>query len=417
MPDIQKRIQQGLSDRPVLLAMGLSLGTIIGTSLVRFSYALFVPAMREDLGWSYLISGAMNTAHAAGYLVGALSLSVVIKRFSSWGSFVAGGVLSSVFLGMCAWVTDAFGIGVLRFLSGFTSASVFAGGTVLIAQLAALHPRHSGTLLGIYYAGGGLGMVLCAALVPWSMYIGEQAQWPHAWQVGWLAVGVSGLLLTLLMWQPAKAVPAPQHRISAADITAVSSYFFILAGYFCFGMGYIGYMTFVITLLRELHWFAWQTGLFYAAMGMCGMFSVQLWSGALDKYQGGQCLAQVNSLLALACVIPATLALSGTAIHGWYTLAIYASGMLFGGCFATAVASTTAFIKHNLPSTQWVSVITVFTSVFAVGQVFGPSLTGWISDHAGGLPGGLLFSAVVLLSGALLAWRQTPLRDAGKIQA
>jgi len=417
MPDIQKRIQQGLSDRPVLLAMGLSLGTIIGTSLVRFSYALFVPAMRADLGWSYLLTGAMNTAHAAGYLVGAISLSLVIKRFSSWGSFVAGGVLSSVFLGMCAWVTDASWIGVLRFLSGFTSASVFAGGTVLIAQLAALHPRRSGTLLGIYYAGGGLGMVLCAALVPWSVYVGEQAQWPHAWQMGWLAVGVTGLLLTLLMWQPAKAVPAPQHRSNAADITAVSSYFFILAGYFCFGMGYIGYMTFVITLLRELHWFAWQTGLFYAAMGMCGMFSVQLWSGALDKYQGGQCLAQVNSLLALACVIPATLALSGTAIHGWYTLAIYASGMLFGGCFATAVASTTAFIKHNLPSTQWVSVITVFTSVFAVGQVFGPSLTGWISDHAGGLPGGLLFSAVVLLSGALLAWRQTPLRDAGKIQA
>ena len=188
---------------------------------------------------------------------------------------------------------------------------------------------------------------MCAALVPWSVYVGERAQWPHAWQMGWLAVGITGLLLTLLMWQPAKAVPEPQHRSSAADITAVSSYFFILAAYFCFGMGYIGYMTFVITLLRELHWFAWQTGLFYAAMGMCGMFSVQLWSGALDKYQGGQCLAQVNSLLALACVIPATLALSGTPIHGWYTFAIYASGMLFGGCFATAVASTTAFIKHN----------------------------------------------------------------------
>ena len=176
MTDIQKRIQQWLMHRPLLLAMGLSLGTIIGTSLVRFSYALFVPAMRADLGWSYLLSGAMNTAHAAGYLIGAISLSMVIKRFSSWGSFVAGGVLSSVFLGLCAWVTDASWIGLLRFLSGFTSASVFAGGTVLIAQLAAQHPARSGTLLGIYYAGGGLGMVLCAVLVPWSMYIGEQAR-------------------------------------------------------------------------------------------------------------------------------------------------------------------------------------------------------------------------------------------------
>jgi MFS family permease len=100
---------------------------------------------------------------------------------------------------------------------------------------------------------------------------------------------------------------------------------------------------------------------------------------------------------------------------GWSTLAVFASGMLFGGSFATAVASTTAFIRHNLPRTQWVSVITVFTSVFAVGQVFGPSLTGWISDHFAGLPGGLLFSACVLFAGALMAWQQVSLTEQGKI--
>ena len=110
--DLQTRAQRWLSARPVLLAMGLSMGTIIGTSLVRFSYALFVPAMRADLGWSYLLLGAMNTAHAVGYLLGALSLSMVIRRFSSWGSFIAGGILSSVFLGLCALVTDASLIGL-----------------------------------------------------------------------------------------------------------------------------------------------------------------------------------------------------------------------------------------------------------------------------------------------------------------
>ena len=415
----QHRVQTWLSAHPVLLAMGLSLGTIIGTSLVRFSYALFVPAMKADLGWSYLLLGAMNTAHAAGYLCGALSLALVIRRFSSWGSFVAGGVLSSLFLGACGWVTDAFFIALLRFLSGFTSASVFAGGTVLIAQLAAQHPKRSGLLLGIYYAGGGLGMVLCAAAVPATLLWGERWSWPHPWQLGWMVVGGVGLLMTLMMWQPAKAVPAAQARTGPADRTAIRRYAFVLAGYFCFGMGYIGYMTFVISLLRDMAWPTWQTGLFYAAMGACGMFGVQLWSAALDRFKAGQCLALVNSLLATACLVPACVALFGE--HGasqlWEVVAVYGSGMLFGGCFATAVASTTAFIKHNLPPTQWVSVITVFTSVFAVGQVFGPSLTGWISDHFYGLPGGLLFSACVLFCGALLAWRQNSLIEQGKISA
>lgn len=413
----QQRVQAWLVLHPVLLAMGLSMGTIIGTSLVRFSYALFVPAMKADLGWTYLLLGAMNTAHAAGYLCGALSLAVVIRRFSSWGSFVAGGVLSSVFLGACGWVTDASLIALLRFLSGFTSASVFAGGTVLIAQLAAQHPQRSGLLLGIYYAGGGLGMVLCAAGVPATLYLGNQWLWPHPWQLGWIGVGVMGLLMTMLMWQPAKSVPAAHQPLSSDDVTSIKKYFFVLVGYFCFGMGYIGYMTFVISLLREMAWPNWQTGLFYAAIGLSSMFSVQIWSAALDRFKAGECLAIVNTLLAVACLVPAGIAVveKGFFHPGWSTLAVFASGMLFGGSFATAVASTTAFIRHNLPRTQWVSVITVFTSVFAVGQVFGPSLTGWISDHFAGLPGGLLFSACVLFAGALMAWQQASLTEQGKI--
>lgn len=408
----RERAANGLLARPVLLAMGLSFGTIIGTSLVRFSYALFVPAMRADLGWSYLLLGAMNTAHATGYLVGALTLSMVIRRFSSWVSFVAGGVLSSVFLGACGFFTDAWVVGLLRFLSGFTSASVFAGGTVLIAQLAALHVPRSGLLLGIYYAGGGLGMVLCAGLVPWTIALGESYAWVHPWQMGWLAVGLIGLVMTLLMWLPAHALPPAPAQASSSDHTQWQSYGYMLAGYFCFGMGYIGYMTFVISLLRELHWQAWQTSSFYAVMGVCGMFSVQAWSGMLDKFKAGQCLAVVNSLLAVACLIPAWLAMSERNLYGlaFEMVAIFLSGAVFGGSFATAVASTTAFIRHNLPATQWVTVITVFTSVFAIGQVFGPSLTGWISDHAGGLSGGLLFSSLTLCMGAWLASRQRSLR-------
>jgi MFS family permease len=87
---------------------------------------------------------------------------------------------------------------------------------------------------------------------------------------------------------------------------------------------------------------------------------------------------------------------------------LYISGAIFGACLATAVASTTAFIKHNLPQTQWVAAITVFTSIFATGQILGPALTGWISDNAGGLATGFIVSAAILFAGAWLAWLQKP---------
>ena len=76
---------------------------------------------------------------------------------------------------------------------------------------------------------------------------------------------------------------------------------------------------------------------------------------------------------------------------------------------AACVASTTALVRHNLAPDAWVSGISAFTIVFAVGQVLGPVLVGWISDGPGGLQRGFLASALALWLGALLASRQKAL--------
>ena len=88
---------------------------------------------------------------------------------------------------------------------------------------------------------------------------------------------------------------------------------------------------------------------------------------------------------------------------------VLASGLLFGGVFLSVVASTTAMVKHNLPPSQWARGIGLFTSLFAVGQVIGPAITGLISDSKAGLAGGLMFSGAALLLGALIAIRQRAL--------
>ena len=80
------------------------------------------------------------------------------------------------------------------------------------------------------------------------------------------------------------------------------------------------------------------------------------------------------------------------------------------------VASTTAFVRHNLPADQWAAGISAFTIVFAVGQIVGPTVVGWIGDGPGGLERGLLFSALALWLGSAAAWLQRPLvRDNGAI--
>jgi MFS family permease len=88
---------------------------------------------------------------------------------------------------------------------------------------------------------------------------------------------------------------------------------------------------------------------------------------------------------------------------------IFISGIVFGAVFLSAVASTTAFVKHNMPEQQWVGGITVFTSIFAAGQIIGPTVTGWISDGQGGLAQGLILSGCALLLGGLIALKQKSL--------
>jgi predicted MFS family arabinose efflux permease len=167
-------------------------------------------------------------------------------------------------------------------------------------------------------------------------------------------------------------------------------------------MGYIGYMTFVIALLREQGASTGFVTLFYALLGIACLASSRLWAGLLDRYRGGQPQALLNGLLGVATLLPV---LSPSA-----PLAL-ASGVLFGGVFLSAVASTTALVRHNLPPARWAQGISLFTIVFAFGQIVGPTVTGWISDGPGGLARGLVASAIALWLAAVLASRQHALEE------
>jgi predicted MFS family arabinose efflux permease len=174
-----------------------------------------------------------------------------------------------------------------------------------------------------------------------------------------------------------------------------------LGAYLLFGLGYIGYMTFVITLLREQGLSGSVIVAFYCLLGVGVMASSWLWAGLLQRCRGGMGLALLNALLALATVLP---------VLSTNIAAIFASGALFGGVFLSVVASTTALLRHNLAPPAWPAGIAAFTAVFAAGQIAGPALVGRVADAAGGLERGLGVSAVVLGMAAALALLQRPLR-------
>jgi predicted MFS family arabinose efflux permease len=315
--------------------------------------------------------------------------------------------LAAVFMALSGFVTEPVALLVQRLLAGWASALVFVTGGLLAAGLAQRRPQQGGWLIGLYYGGTGWGIVASTLMVPCAMSV--PADWPQAW---WVLSAVCVLAL-LALWRTAGQLDQPSPAATTEQLQQKmrfewSQWVAGLAGYACFGVGYIGYMTFVIALLREQGASAATISWFYAALGLAVVLSARLWARLLDRYTGGQALAILNALLAVATVVPAI---------GAPAWALGLSGLLFGAVFLSVVASTTAMVRHNLPVTEWARGISAFTIVFAVGQMVGPTLVGWVADGPGGLAQGLACSAAVLLVGAVLAWRQRPIpRPAQDIQ-
>ncbi len=392
---------------PLAIAVALALGAAVSLGLARFSYALLLPPMRADLGWSYFTAGAMNTLNAVGYLVGALLAPRWLARHDARRVLLAGGVGSGLVLAAHGAVLGEVPLFALRLLAGIASAATFVSGGLLAARLGAGLPAgggprlHAGLVLGVYYGGTGAGIVVSALLVPPVAALAT----PHAWQWAWVALGAAALAATAAMARGTRTLAAPPAAPGAAVAARVSwlPLAWGLAGYLMFGVGYIGYMTFVVTLLREQGLAGGLIVAFYVLLGLGVIASSWLWAGLLQRARGGGALALLNGLLALATVLPVASA---------HPVAVFASGALFGSVFLSVVASTTALVRHNLPAAAWPGGIAAFTIVFAAGQIVGPSVVGWVADGAGGLVRGFVWSAAALALGALLAWRQRPLATA-----
>ena len=402
--------QPRLRAHPVWVVLALSLGAAVSLGITRFAYALLLPVMRDDLGWSYTLAGGMNTVNALGYLLGALATPALLRRLAPGTLLLVGAVLATVCMALSGFFIDATPLLVQRLLAGMASALVFIAGGLMAARLGVLDGGRSGLLLGIYYGGTGWGIAASALLVPPVL---AAAPLLHGWTWAWWALAaVCALATAVLVWPVrvlrdlASGAPAPAVASSqAAAPTSAAAPAPIawrtlapaLLGYGLFGVGYIGYMTFVVALLRDQGVGSLGVTVFYTLLGLAVVASSRIWAGLLDRSRGGQALALLNGLLGVATVLPAL-------TSAWPV--VLASGLLFGGVFLSVVASTTALVRQHLGPAQWATGISAFTIVFAAGQIVGPTVVGLIADGPGGLARGLVFSAMALWLGALVAWRQ-----------
>ncbi|SMB88773.1 YbfB/YjiJ family MFS transporter [Deinococcus hopiensis] len=365
----------------------LSLGVAVALGFARFAYALVLPAMRADLGWSFTVAGAMNAANAAGYLLGAFAAPRLIAPWGLRQTFAVGMVGTALALLASGLTSMVPLLLALRFLAGTGGALIFVAGGGLAALAARAHPQRSPLLLGVFYGGAGVGILTSALLLPPLLARG----WPAAW----LALGGASLLALAGAW-PALRGATPSAGQTGTVRASLRPLVPALAAYTCFGLGYIAYMTFIVAFLRAEELGHLVTP-FWAVLGGAVVVSPLVWADVVRRLPGARAMTVQLLTLALGAALP---------LVGRAAPVLFASGVLFGMSLLAVVTGTTVLTQRVLPEAAWGRGIAAFTVVFAAGQTLGPVLTGALSDGAGGLRLGLIVSALVLLVGAGLAWRQ-----------
>jgi predicted MFS family arabinose efflux permease len=374
------------------LAAALALGVAVANGFSRFAYALVLPAMRADLGWGYMEAGLLNTANAAGYLVGALVTLASIRRFGARTLFSVGLWITGLAL-LVTGLTETMGLlAAFRFAAGVGGAAIFIAGGVLAAGIFRDDAALAARAIAVFFAGGGAGLLVSGLALPWLLAAGGDAAWPWCWY----ALGVGSLVAALpALWAAGRiAVPPPVRERVAWSWRPMLP---LTAAYGCFAFGYMAYVTFVIAWMREHGAGALEVAIVWSVLGCATMLAPQVWSGPLAHWPGGRPLAAVMATLALGAALP----LAGASLP-----VMLASALLYGGSLFMSPSAVTAFVKKALPAATWGEAMAAFTVFFAALQWLAPAATGYLGDLTGSLAAGLALSAVILLLGALLALLQ-----------
>jgi predicted MFS family arabinose efflux permease len=379
---------------PLWVVIGLAMGPAVALGLARFAYALLLPAMRADLGWSFADAGAMNTANAAGYLLGALVAAPLGKRVGDKRVFVVSLLLTSFAVGASGLTASYSVLLALRLAAGFTGALAFVSGAVLTSAAAVGGSKsRAPTLLGLYFSGAGVGVMASALAVPPLLEA-------LGWRGGWLVLGALALGATVFGGLVVRHAPEPSYTSAGSARGGWSPRFMArkLLAYGLFGAGYIAYATFIIAYLRSEEGFSSaDITRFWLILGLASVVAAFAWGPILGRLKGGWGTAATLAGVTVGAAVPL---IWGGAVGA------YLSAILFGGSFLAVLAAVTSFARRAAKPHAWTAAIAALTIAFGLGQCIGPLLSGALADGASGLRAGLWLSVGILAVATFVAMLQ-----------
>ena len=274
----------------------------------------------------------------------------------------------------------------------------FVISSVLTAALFPSNSKLNAFAVAVYFGGGGLGMLGTGLLLP--IYLDRH--FPVGWQMSWSFMALAScVMLGIITWAASKVSEIREGsklRLSGLRIGAMVP---AIIAYFLFGLGYVIYMTFLVSWLKTNGSGTTLTSAVWSLMGIAVMASPFMRRQVLSQPSAGLAIAWTTLTVRPAALVP----LFGSTIN------IFISAFMFGGAMFMVPTSATNFAKTSVAQLVIGAAMALFAVFFFLGQILGPIGAGYVLDKTADANWVLLLSGSILILGTLRALWQPAIKS------
>lgn len=382
--------------RPTQLILPGVLAVAVSYGLARYTYGLFVPNIREELGLSTEVLGFIASGSYAGFLMASAVTAAMAARTGPRLPVVIGSLCAAAGMLLISFSDNLVFLAAGVILAGTSPGFAYAPFSDAVVRLIPENER--ARTYAIINSGTGFGVMFAGPVAVWA---GE------SWRSGWLVF--AALALCAAVWN-LRILPSGAHMKPGSEGTGAAAalpdlrwrWFMgpksarLFAAALLVGVATSAYWTFAVDLIVTVgpggdiaH--ATAGPIFWTVVGASGV--VGAFAGDAVTRLGLK-KAFVGTVIPLA----ASTALLAAMPTSW--LAVLSSAVLFGAAFiaVTAVLGLWSInVFHDRPSAGFGA--TFF--LLSAGQLIGPSafalISGWLGLAAAFHVAAALMGTAILL--------------------
>ncbi|HFU7069245.1 MFS transporter [Bacillus cereus] len=343
---------------------------ITTTGFARMAYGIILPFMQEGLHLSTAQSGMLGTILFLGYLLTVGTSGIFTIRFGAKSVLLIGSWFVVISLMGLAFVSSFWIVAFCMLCAGAGSALVY---TPLMSITVGWFPDKRGTVMGLLLSGAGIGMLFSGIIVPYVVRTFPEYSWRGAWFLFGVITCIIVFAASVVLKNP--EVTEDEQKMSNKSFLWITKELYIIAWmYFIVGVVYLIPNLYQTSFMIDSGISASISGTVYAIAGIFSIVGASVWGFISDRIGIKKSLC---SALLLAIIGDMAPIIFGN-ITGFIVSAIIWGSSLGGILLLIQVAAS----KQVSP--KYVSMAISFISVFyAVGQMIGPGIAGWVIGRSG----------------------------------